>query len=138
MAVRDAWGWELHYQSIMRTIGFHVGVSNSSIIRHPGRDITCVIHGDDFVFGGASEDLQWVIGHMQASFSLVVRGILGPEGEDVKSIDVLNRRVTWDHRGISMQADSALIEKYLALVGLDTSSTSASILVTMKMRLLRR
>ena len=52
----------------------------------------------------------------------MVRGILGPEGEDVKSIDVLNRRVTWDHRGISMQADAALIEKYLGLVDVDTSS----------------
>jgi hypothetical protein len=117
-----AHGWELHYQAMMRTIGFRVGDSNSAILRHPGRDITCVIHGDDFVFGGTACNLHWVTQHMESWFSLVVRGILGPEGEDIKSIDVLNRRVTWDHRGLAIQADSALVEKYLALVGVATSS----------------
>ena len=43
--------------------GFSRGVSCGVVFYHPTRDISCVVHGDDFSFSGLEEDLMdWRLG----------------------------------------------------------------------------
>ena len=62
---------------------------------HPEREVRIVVHGDDFVVEGRQSDLEWVRDVLAAKYILKVRGILGPEQGDQKSIVVLVRVVDW-------------------------------------------
>ena len=52
--------WEKHYAGKLEDSGFLRGVSCGVVFYHPERDISCVVHGDDFSFGGLEEDLVWI------------------------------------------------------------------------------
>ena len=62
---------------------------------HAEREVRIVVHGDDFVVEGRQSDLEWVRDVLAAKYILKVRGILGPEQGDQKSIVVLGRVVDW-------------------------------------------
>ena len=40
--------WEDTYTQVLVNIGFEIGKSNPCVFYHPGKDITIVVHGDDF------------------------------------------------------------------------------------------
>ena len=46
---RDAaQNWENAYAEFMESIGFSKGKASPCIFWHPGRNLRCVVHGDDF------------------------------------------------------------------------------------------
>ena len=55
--------------------------------------IRIVVHGDDFVIEGGQEDLKWTKGVLANKYLVKVRSILGPEHQDDKVADILNRVV---------------------------------------------
>ena len=55
------------------------------------RDVQGVVHGDDFTYLAYDEDIPWVISMMESRYEIKVRGVLGPEAKDDKSIRILNR-----------------------------------------------
>ena len=54
--------WEKHYSGKLEEIGFTRGVSSGVVFYHKARDISLVVHGDDFTFCGGDKDLAWVAG----------------------------------------------------------------------------
>ena len=40
--------WEEHYTQVLVDLGFTQGLSSPCVFHHDKRDITTVIHGDDF------------------------------------------------------------------------------------------
>ena len=48
--------------------GFERGVSCAVVFYHRGRDVSCVVHGDDFDFCGGQEDLTWITKQMKSWF----------------------------------------------------------------------
>ena len=50
-----------------------------------------VVHGDDFTFLGAEEDLRRIAAKMEEWLEVKVRGILGTDPEDEKEMVILNR-----------------------------------------------
>ena len=64
-----------------------------------------VIHGDDFTILGNEVELDWFRDSIQSRFEVKVRGRLGPEDNDDKSIRVLNRVITWKKDGLHNEAD---------------------------------
>ena len=72
---------------------------------HEGRDLSCVVHGDDFTFSGLDEDLDWIQDLMQSWFEIKVRARLGPDAGDDKEVTILGRIVRWMHWGIECEAD---------------------------------
>eukprot|EP00973_Karenia_brevis_P019452 2668664-Karenia_brevis.AAC.1 len=81
------------------------GVSCGVVFYHKERDISLVVHGDDFTFCGLEEDLMWVRGLMESWFEIKVRAVLGPEPKDDKDVTILGRMVRWKEGGIEYEAD---------------------------------
>jgi hypothetical protein len=97
--------WETDYSEKMLSEGFVKGLSCPVVFRHEGRDLDCVVHGDDFTFLGFDEDLDWIELKMRKWYEIKIRGRLGPEPKDDKQIVILGRIVKWHGWGITWQAD---------------------------------
>lgn len=51
--------WEDTYTRVLNHAGFAKGVSNPCVFYHPVRDLSIVVHGDDFTALGPDTDLNW-------------------------------------------------------------------------------
>ena len=60
----------------------------------------------------SSPDLEWVRDVLAAKYLLKVRGILGPEPCDQKSIVFLERAVEWRADELWWEADPRHVEKF--------------------------
>ena len=69
--------------------GFERGVTCRVVFYHKGRDVSCVVHGDDFLFCGGQEDLAWITEQMRSWFEIKVRATLGREAGDDKHVVIL-------------------------------------------------
>ena len=102
---KAASAWDKHYGDLLEAVGFVRGVSCGVAFYHPSRDLSLAVHGDDFTFCGLEEDLKWIQDKMANWFEIKVRGLLGPDPEDLKEITILGRIVRWMDDGIHYQAD---------------------------------
>ena len=105
---RDAGSnWEAAVAKLMTSIGFERGVSNPCVYFHKERNIRTEVHGDDFTSLGSIPSLHWFHEEIAKTWTIKVRGILGPPGTEgtVQKIDILNRLVTWTDEGIEYEAD---------------------------------
>ena len=118
--------WESHYAGKLEGIGFVRGVSTPVSFYHPEKDISLVVHGDDFTFVGEHEHLDWVTKHMKGWYQLKVRARLGPEKGDDKQAVLLGRIVRWHEWGISCEADPKYRKRVLEALGLVEGSKSIS------------
>ena len=80
---------------------------------HPGRDVRCVAHGDDFAFTGHDADLDWIQKQMESRFLCKISGRLGGDAVDVKELRFLNRVVRWTQEGIKYEADPRHVEQLI-------------------------
>ena len=85
---------------------------------HPERDARIVLHDDDFVVESKQSDLEWVRDVFAAKYILKVRGILGPDPGDQKSIVIFVRVVEWRKDELWWEADPRHVEKILQVCGL--------------------
>ena len=78
------------------------------MFHHPDRDISTVMHGDDFTSLGTDADLTWMESQMSKSFELKLRGRLGRDlpGE----LRILNRIVRVNEHGLEYEADPRHVE----------------------------
>ena len=72
---------------------------------HPVRDLSTVVHGDDFASLGTEPNLIWLTQQLQNRFLIKNRGILGPDKHDIKEIRLLNRIIAWESDHIRFEAD---------------------------------
>lgn len=70
-------------------------------MRHEQGDLDLIVHGDDFVFVGAQEDVLWLKGTLEISTVLV-----GHEEGDEREDTVLNRIITAVEGGFTSEADA--------------------------------
>ena len=124
---RDAaQNWEHHYTSVMEKLGFKRGVAVSCLFHHVLRQIRVGIHGDDFTILGDKESLDWFQKSLAKEFELKVRGIIGPEKTDSKSIRLLNRVFEWTPQGIILEADQRHAEIITKELGFNERTKSLS------------
>ena len=97
--------WEKLYCEKLEGAGFERGISCGVVFYHPAKDISVVVHGDDFTFCGLEEDLLWIQKLMATWFEIKVRGMLGSDDQDDKEIVILGRIVKWTNEGIRYEAD---------------------------------
>ena len=62
--------WENHYSGKLESAGFIRGESCGVVFYHPERDISLAVHGGDFTFSGADQDLKWIRGLMESWFEI--------------------------------------------------------------------
>ena len=119
-----AQAWENLYARKLVENGWTQGRNAPTVFRHDSKDLDCVVHGDDFTYLGYDEDLDEITENMRAWFDIKVRGRVGPEPRDSKSMTILNRTIEWNERGIVVTADPKHVAKLLEYFGFDETSTS--------------
>eukprot|EP00973_Karenia_brevis_P044788 6202827-Karenia_brevis.AAC.1 len=62
--------WEKRYADKLIHEGFGRGVSCGVVFYHEKRDLSLVVHGDDFTFRGLEEDLKWIKRLMKSWFEM--------------------------------------------------------------------
>ena len=86
-------------------IGFKAGVASPCTFRHESRDVRAVVHGDDFTLIGPRKSLDWFKARIEGRFEIKYKGRMGPREEDITSVRILNRRITWTDQGIKYESD---------------------------------
>jgi hypothetical protein len=117
--------WEDMYAEKLVGYGFVQGASAPTVFKHAEKSMECVVHGDDFTILGFENDLEELSKAMMGWFEIKIRGILGPDPNDMKFISILNRNVEWLEWGIKIEADDKHAEKIIEHFGLDETSRSA-------------
>ena len=97
--------WEAFLSKQLEGKGFVRGSASPCCYRHSSKDLSCVVHGDDFVFAGVESDLEWARQQMEKSFLVKVIGRLGGDKQDVRELRVLNRVLSWRSGGIQLEAN---------------------------------
>ena len=81
---RDAAGaWEREWTTL-NSVGFESGVSNPALLHCETLDASMVVHGDDFITLGDSEELSEVERAMSDQYTIKVRAILGAGRDDIR------------------------------------------------------
>ena len=106
--------------------GFIRGKSSPCVFWNPNTGVRCVVHGDDFTFAGNDEELNKCSTMMRDEYDIKVRGKLGPDKSDDKSITILNRCVTWTKEGIIYEADPRHVEILVNELGLHEAKPSST------------
>ena len=97
--------WEDCYTQVLEASGFVAGASNPCIFYHATRDLSVVVHGDDFTALGSDKKLEWYEAKLAESFELKIRGRLGEGCTGPQQIRILNRIVTLDDTGPTYETD---------------------------------
>ena len=84
-----AQAWEEHSSALLKNHGFKLLKSVQVAFVHETRDMSGVVHGDDFVWESVDEDLDWVQKLLEDKHELKNRGRLGFGPNDVRKIDTL-------------------------------------------------
>ena len=71
------------------------------------------------LLGFMGESLDWFENEIKRKFEVKVRGRLGPEDGDDKSIRILNRVVDWGEEGIRYEADQRHAEIIVREMGVE-------------------
>ena len=85
--------WENYYAKKFVEAGFEQGVASLVAFYHRERDISCVVHGDDFTFCAAPGDLDWIEALMPTWFQIKVTARQGPDKWDDKEVVIHGRLV---------------------------------------------
>ena len=73
-------------------MGFDRGLANPCCFYHKTRDITLIVHGDDFTALGRREDLLWYEEQLAASFGVKIRGHFGEGPHCEKEMKIQGHR----------------------------------------------
>ena len=114
--------WEEKYASHLISCGFAQGKSSPCVFYHEERGIRLVVHGDDFTFLGNDQALDWCTTIMQEEYDIKLRGRLGPEKHDDKSMRILNRCLEWRSDGLHYEPDPRHAEIIIEQMGVEKSA----------------
>ena len=116
---RDAGAiWEDTYRDALENMGFQSGKASPCCFYHPERNISIVVHGDDFTALGLDADLDYYETELAKNFELKIRGRLGEGCKGDNQIRILNRIVTLTPEGLTYEADPRHADLLCASMGL--------------------
>ena len=110
--------WEDTYTQVLHNIGFVAGESNPCIFYHKVKDISVVVHGDDFTVSGPERSLEWLKDFLKARWD-VKATTLRQESHQAKEVRVLNRSIGWAAQGIEYEADPRHRQVIIRELGLE-------------------
>ena len=91
----------------------------------PVKDISTLIHGDDFVSPGTGNALAWLEKIIKAAFE-ITSTVIGPEDGDKKQVKVFNRTVTYTISDIEYEPDPRHAELIVGDLGLENCNSVAT------------
>ena len=101
-----AQGWERHYTAKLKSAGFQQGEAAPTVFYHPGTEVSCVVHGDDFTFSGRDRELKDVQSLMESWYQVKVRGTMGSGPRDIREVVILGRTLRYTEEGLEYEADA--------------------------------
>ena len=116
--------WEEHYAEKLQSVGFSRGAATPVAFYSKEKDISLVVHGDDFTFVGDDESLDWIESSMKKWYDVKVRARLGPDDHDDREASLLGRIVRWEDWGITCEADPKYRRLVMQALGLEEDSKS--------------
>jgi hypothetical protein len=122
-----AQAWESHYATNLESIGFIRGRASPVSFYNAARDVSCLVHGDNFTFVGDAEHLDFVEANMKGWYELKVKARLGPELTDDKTVDVLGRVVRCTAEGYEYEADPKHHKKIMEAFGFCENTKGLSV-----------
>ena len=118
---RDAGSlWEDAYTQALLAMGFQQGRSSPCVSHHKLRDITIVVHGDDFTALGLEDDLTWYEKRLAEHFEIGDRHRISDQPGTEQEARILNRIIRVDENQISYEADPRHIELLARSLNLTT------------------
>ena len=94
----DAWDWAVAHDwqfEVTRTmidVGFMQGKASLCVFWHRQRDMTSLVHGDEFVSSGGRTELEWLCKSLKEKFETKMT-MVGEDDDLAKESKVLNRIV---------------------------------------------
>ena len=115
---RDAaLNWQNVVSEHLICIGFVRSTAFPCVFWHPTRDITCLVHGDDYASTGLKHDLRWFNEELQKKFEIKT-SIVGPGKDEVNETKILNRVIRHTSSGWELEADPRHAEFMIEELGL--------------------
>ena len=117
---RDAaLNWALEYGDTLRKAGYEQGKSNPCLFHHKKKDVSIMVHGDDFVAVGPNQHLDHVKQTLGEKYKIKVEELGNQKGQSAE-VRILNKVVRITDNGIELEADprhAELVVKELGLEG---------------------
>ena len=104
-------------------MGFVSGAASPCCFHHPDRDISVVVHGDDFTAMGLDADLDYYETELAKNFELKIRGRLGEGCKGDNQIRIVNRIITLTPPGVTYEADPRHVDLLVESMGLSQSNS---------------
>ena len=121
---RDAGAiWEDCYRDALESIGFTSGSASPCCFWHKERNLSCVVHGDDFSTLGLDGDLDWLEKSLSEHFEIKIRGRIGEGVAGDNEMRILNRIVSVDEKGIYYEADPRHVDLLSSSLGLTKANS---------------
>ena len=117
-----AQAWEKHYGGTLGKMDFGKSEACPVAFTHKTRDLICIVHGDDFMFVGPDEDLDFAWNILNKEYQIKNRGRLGSGRKDVQEIDMLGRTIRYHDWGLTWQGDERHRKMLLEYFGLNGES----------------
>jgi len=114
--------WQETIYKALEEGAFTVVATVAGMWYHEQRDIVVLVHGDDFLGGAESEDLDWFEKLLQMNFSLKSEGRVGPQAGI--SIRYLKRTIGWSLDGFTYCGDRSHVERVSEEFGLGNAKSA--------------
>ena len=103
---------------MLESIGFRRGSTSPCAFWHKDKGLQLVVHGDYFTSSGTEDELRWLLQEFEKKFVTKVRGIVGPDSHDLRSMTVLNRILEWMSDQNTFEADHRHVDMIINGMGL--------------------
>ena len=87
---------------------------------YPTRDVAMMVHGDDFIAIGCEKDLAETRRAPESKYKFKVE-MLGSGKDEVTSVNILNKVITYAHNGVFLEADPRHSELVIKESNLETA-----------------
>ena len=121
---RDAaHNWAFEYAETLERAGFKRGVANPCLFKHEEKDVSAMLHGDNFVAVGPDSAVKYVKEILAQKYKIKTE-MMGPGENEHKEVRILNRIVHYTPDGAQLEADPRHGERVVKEMCVDLGETS--------------
>ena len=114
--------WQQTLSELFVGCGFVRWLGHRSFFHHPKRDITTLVHGDDYCSAGMGDDLDWLHEPLEKRYDIKTQrigdGITKKGVKKATEVQIFNRVVRRTSQGFELEADLRHAELIVEQLGL--------------------
>ena len=115
--------WQTDASNTLQSCGFKPGKASPVTFYNESRDMSAIMHGDDFVVAAERKDAEWLVSAMSKKYSIKTT-MIGGDPDLAKDARILNRMLKWhDGIGVSYEADPRHVEAIVRDTGVENMQT---------------